>query len=130
MTKVTMREGPAPQREPQKAAGAGEVVVKDARGRMLTLRKPPLIAEFRMAEAAGASSSNQAYMNMLMPLIYLAAIDGQPVEQPRTKREVEALIALADHDGYAAVMRGIKEHFPEQNPDIAELIKNVDGTLG
>jgi len=123
--------GAAAATAPGKPAPTGEVMVKDAKGRVLTLRKPPLLAEFRMTEAAGPKlAGNAAYMAMAMPLIYVTAIDGQPVTVPQSPREVEALVDLVDHAGYAAVMRGIKEHFPETNPDMVWLAKNAEGTPG
>ena len=131
MAKVTMREPGTPKPAGAETAVAGEVVVTDAKGRRLTLKKPALLAEFRIMEAVGPQvAANPTYMQMLMPLLYLSEIDGESIELPKTKREAEALIQLAGHDGYTAVMVGVAKHFKDANPDLEELVKNGGGTLG
>lgn len=88
-----------------------EVVVTDSDGRSITLRKPGVLLQYRIVEALGASAMNQAYMSMVLPLIYISAIDDSPVAFPATKGEVEALIKRLDEHGVEAVMLGVQENF-------------------
>jgi len=57
------------------------------------------------AEAA----ANETYRMMCLPLLYVAAIDGDPVLQPTTKMELEALIQRLDEAGMVAVQQGIDQ---------------------
>ena len=50
-------------------------------------------------------------MGMVMPLIFVISIDGEPVVTPATKDEIKALVARLDEDGIDAVMNGAQEHF-------------------
>lgn len=113
---VKLQLGETPSAEVVKAAQAAFDVV-DARDRTLTLKKPGVLAQYRLIEALGDSAKNEVYMNMVLPLIYVSAIDGTPVVQPNSKREVEALITRLDEEGIAAVMAGVAEHFGAPNPE-------------
>jgi hypothetical protein len=112
MTKVTMN--PA-QQATAKAAEAFEV--KDEKGRTITLKKPGVLAQFRLVELLGATASNDVYMGMVLPMIYVAAIDGDPVPAPLRKSEVEALIQRLDEEGVAAVAKGVAHHFGARDPE-------------
>lgn len=74
------------------------------RGKKFLMRKPSPLAQFRIAEALGALASNQAYMEMVTPLLWLGAIDGDPVALPTSKLELEALIQRLDDDGMTHIM--------------------------
>lgn len=89
----------------------------------LGLKRPEVLAEFRMVEAAGPVAANQTWMNMAAPLIYIVEIDGKPVAPPTTKMGIEALVQRLGTDGYKALMKGIEDNFPSDtaNPD---LVKN------
>lgn len=79
--------------------------IKDERGRVLSVRKPGPLAQYRILEAVGPeTAANTTYMQMVNPLLYLGAIDGDPVHLPTSKREVEALILRLDDDGLGALM--------------------------
>lgn len=99
------------------AKAQAEVTVKDARGRVITLRKPGVLAQYRLVEVLGDTARNDVYMNMVLPLIYVGAIDGEPSYQPAKKSEVEALIQRLDEDGIAAVVRGVAENFSARDPE-------------
>ena len=90
---------------------ADAATVTDARGRVIALRRPNVLAQYRMVEAMGKSAENQVYMAMVMPLIYVASIDGDPVPPAATKAQIEALVQRLDEDGLAAVTKGIEERF-------------------
>ncbi|KAG0167309.1 hypothetical protein DFQ30_006189 [Apophysomyces sp. BC1015] len=54
---------------------------------------------------------------MVLPLIFVTAIDDDPVFQPASKREVEALIQRLDEDGIAAVLQGVQANFGSEDPE-------------
>lgn len=93
-----------------------EVTTTDSRGRAITLRKPPVLAQFRLAEAMGDASSNRGYMAMVFPLLFVTAIDGDVVKTS-TKREIEALIQRLDDDGISAVVNGVEENWGNPDPE-------------
>lgn len=95
-----------------------EVVIKDSKGRSITLKQPGVLAQFRMMEALGDElSRNSAYMMMSLPMLFITSIDGDPVYQPKTKLEHEALIQRLDHHGIDAVVMGVREHFGAPDPE-------------
>lgn len=104
---------------------ATEYQVTDERGRVLTLKKPGALAQYRIVETAGQSADIKTYMQMVLPLIFLIAIDGDPVRQPATKLQLEALITRLGDEGIAAVMQGVREHFGE-SPEGAEDAQEVN----
>lgn len=108
MAKVTINhDAPTPSQQIV-AAAASEVVVKDAKGRALTLRRPGILAQFRLIEAMGAeSAANDVYRTMCLPLLYLAAIDGDFIIQPTNKMQLEALIQRVEEDGFVALQEGV-----------------------
>lgn len=96
---------------------SAEVSITDSNGRSITLKKPGVLAQYRLIELLGDSAKNEVYMAMVLPLIYVASIDGHPVPAPTKKVEIEALISRLDEDGINAVMLGVQEHFGKSDPD-------------
>lgn len=101
-------------------AANAEVNVTDERGRVIILKKPGVLTQFRLIEALGETSKNEVYMGMVLPLIFVKSIDGDAIFQPTSKREVEALIQRLDEDGIAAVLNGVQEHFGKGNPEASK----------
>lgn len=110
--KVTLK----PSEEAVQKAVA-EFIVTDSAGRAIKLKKPGVLAQFRLVEVLGESAKNQVYMGMVLPLIYVTAIDELPVFQPTSKLEVEALIQQLDEHGVDAVMQGVQAHFGAVDPE-------------
>lgn len=97
-------EAPTPTQELVKAATRSEVLT-DENGRRILVRKPSVLAQFRIVQAVGPElAENQTYMAMVNPLIYVGAIDDDPVPLPASLNEVEALITRLGEEGLAAVM--------------------------
>jgi hypothetical protein len=94
-----------------------EFTVTDSAGRVIKLKKPGVLAQFRLVEVLGESAKNQVYMGMVLPLIYVTAVDDLPVFQPASKLQVEALIQQLDEHGVEAVMQGVQEHFGTTDPE-------------
>lgn len=119
MTKLSVNEAPAaPTPSQQVAARAtASVEIRDERGRTISLMRPPVLAQFRLIEALGDAARNAVYVQMVLPLLYVAAIDGDPTLPFAKKSQVEAMIQRLDDDGLAAVMAGVAKHFGEPDPE-------------
>lgn len=121
--KVTLRETPSEQivREAKK-----ETVVTDARGRRIRLARPSVLAQYRIIQVLGGeAASNGTYVQMVLPLLFVAAIDDDPVFFPAKPVEIDALIQRLDEDGIAAVMKGVSENFAKAEPEAERVeIKN------
>lgn len=115
-TKVTINHDKTPSDVLIEQAKS-EITVTDAMGRTITLKKPGVLAQYRLIEILGESARNEVYMGMVLPLIYVAGMDGDAVMQPSSKREVEALIQRLDESGIAAVMQGVQDNFGASTPD-------------
>lgn len=94
-----------------------EVTITDARGRTFTLKRPGVLAQYRLVDMLGESAKNEVYMGMVLPLTYVAAIDGQPEGAPASRRQLDALIQRLDEDGIAAIMVGVQENFGTADPE-------------
>jgi hypothetical protein len=95
----------------------GPVTCTDTKGRVITVAEPNFLSQFRLVEALGDSANNVAYMNLVRPLLYVKAIDEEPVSTPVTKREVEALIQRLGSEGYNALAEVLLEKFIKTNED-------------
>lgn len=93
------------------------VEITDSKGRIIKLKKPGVLTQYRIVEALGDASKNSMYMAMVLPLLYVASIDDMTINMPRTKLEVESLIQSLDHDGVDAVMEGVTTNFMPRDPD-------------
>ena len=136
MATVTLNDTPTAQII---AKAAAEFEIRDSVGRKITLKKPPVLAQFRIVEVVGDSAGNETYMRMILPLIYVTGIDDAPVFQPTSKVELEGLIGRLDEHGIVAVAKGVHEHFgmcdPQEDnkalkkPRRATRLGNVCGSL-
>jgi hypothetical protein len=112
--KLTVNETPTAQ---LLANAAAEFLVEDSKGRVFTLQRPGILAQFRIVEVMGASADIQTYRGMVTPLIYIAAIDGDPIAKPVNKLQLEALIQRVGDEGLDAVVKGIVKHFGDKEDD-------------
>jgi hypothetical protein len=110
--KVTLTSTPAEQ---VIAAAIASASVRDERGRLIVLKRPGILAQFRIVEVAGESAKNEVYMRMILPLIFVTEIDGDPILQPANKIQLEALITRLDDPGIDAVMKGVKENWGQRD---------------
>jgi len=101
--------------EVKQESGDGSVVVTDANSKAIGIKKPHVLAQYRLVEAIGEAAENRIYLGMCIPLLYVVSIDGDPVPQPTTKLQLEALIGRLDEAGLTAVQSGIAEHFQKKN---------------
>lgn len=106
MATVKIHDAPPPSASADLVREAlKETTLTDATGRSIVVRKPGVLASYRIIEAVGAeAAANQTYMAMVAPLIYVAKIGEDPIFLPTSKDEVEALIQTLDEPGLEAVM--------------------------
>jgi hypothetical protein len=116
MSEPTVKLKSTPTQEILSKASEESTVV-DALGRTITLKKPGVLAQYRLIEVLGDSAQNQTYMAMVLPLIYVTAIDDIEMHQPKSKLQVEALIQKLDEAGIEAVMRHVQETFGKTDPE-------------
>ncbi len=114
MTKITMIDSPASQVVAKALVSAQ---VHDSTGRAITIRRPGVLAQFRLIEALGDTAKNEVYTRMALPLIYVAEIDGDALVPITRKSELEALIQRLDEAGIEAVMAGVAENFGTTDPE-------------
>jgi hypothetical protein len=103
-----------------------EATITDSRGRVIELRKPDPLAQFRLIEVVGgAAAENRIYMGMVFPLLFVTSVGGTPVPAIQSKTQLEALIQRLDEDGITAVSTGVNEHFaPKSEDEFQEQVKN------
>jgi len=119
--RVQVHESAAQTPSQQVTAKANEThEVRDSRGRRIVLKRPGVLAQYRLVEVLGATAENKVYMSMTMPLLFVVSIDGEPVHPPATKREIEALVQLLDDDGLAAVIVGVEKHYADKENGASE----------
>lgn len=92
-------------------------------GKRITLSRPGVLAQFRLVKMLGQAAQNQAYVQMVMPLLYVAEIDDadgqgpQSLVFPNSERELEALIARLDEEGVAQVGMAVLKYYSGIVPD-------------
>jgi len=90
------------------AAAAAAIVVRDAQGRELVLRRMTALDRLRLFKAIGPHlSQNTPYLGMAMLAASVTAMDGVPVPAPATEGQLEALIARLGDCGIAAAAAGL-----------------------
>ncbi|WP_141683635.1 hypothetical protein [Rhizobium sp. AC27/96] len=88
------------------------VVVTDARGRSIGIKKLGMSVRRRVLKAlSDESSRKQQYLGLVMVAACVVEIDGIPEALPSTELQFDALIDRLDDDGFTAIGRGIQEHF-------------------
>lgn len=102
-------------------ASAKEVVVDDALGRKITLRKPSPLSNLDFAKAAGSSELNMLYLAEVAHLKFVSAIDGDPVLTPATEGQLRALYQRLGEEGNEAAQRGVAASFIQTAEPEAEL---------
>jgi hypothetical protein len=93
----------------------GVVHVTSTGGKVIGIKRPNVLAQYKLVDAIGDSAENRIYLNMCIPLMWVASIDDVPVPQPTSKLQIEGLVTRLDDDGISAVSKGIEEHFTRKN---------------
>jgi riboflavin biosynthesis pyrimidine reductase len=111
MTTLKMNEAAITPSQQAVAKAAKTVVVTDAGGRKITLKKPSVLAQYDLIEVLEETAKNETYVAMVLPLLYVTDTDGDAVIAPRTKLQIRALIQRLGEDGVNAVMIGVGANF-------------------
>ena len=87
----------------------------DARGRVLTLRKPSMMQQINFNKVPSAENGMKpAYMMMIAPLMYLQAIDDVPTPIPTTDNEIQARVEHLGDDGFEALIKCMAENYGDK----------------
>lgn len=95
------------------AAAMAPLVVRDAQGRELLLRRLTALDRLRLFKAIGpVLSQNNLYLGMATLAASVTAIDTVPVPPPATEGQIEGLIARLGDSGIAAVAAALAAQAP------------------
>jgi hypothetical protein len=113
MAQVTVHENKQP------AAVVAEVKsnqVKDAKGRLITMRELDPVQESRLTVAVGPEMAmNVMYINMYaFPVAAVAEIDGEEYPVPMNPKQVETMLAILGKQGLKAVSAYLREKAEEE----------------
>ncbi|MDF7627720.1 hypothetical protein PUG46_00385 [Erwiniaceae bacterium L1_55_4] len=123
MAKVTVHENDQP------AAVAAEVKsnqVKDAKGRLITMRELDPVQESRLTVAVGPEMAmNVMYMNLYaFPVAAVAEIDGDDYPVPQNPKQVETMLAILGKHGLKAASSWLREKSKEDDDATEVAAKN------
>lgn len=91
-------------------AATQEAEVTDDRGRDLVVRKLTARKRMQIFAAIGPElSQNQSYWGMAMLAATVVSIDGDRVQMPSSRREIEALVERLGDEGLAAAGKGVSK---------------------
>ena len=129
MVQVTVHEN----NKPAAAAPSTEAnQVRDAAGRLITLRELDPVQESRLTVAGGPEMAmNVMYMNMYaFPVAAVADIDGDEYPVPQNPKQIEGMLAILGKSGLKAVTSWLREKSKEEEDEATETAaKNSPGTL-
>lgn len=120
MAKITVHENELPTAAVVPATLSSHQV-KDAKGRLLTMRELDPVQESRLTVAVGPEMAmNVMYMNLYaFPVAAVAEIDGDEYPVPQNPRQVETLLAILGKHGLKAATGWLRERAREDE-DITE----------
>lgn len=100
--------------------------VVDSEGRRITLQKPGLLAQFNLVKLVGSEAAeNRVYMNMLLPITFVIAIDGVAVPAPQKQAHLDALIQRLGEHGLKACSDGLIKHWGATAQDTDQALDEV-----
>ncbi|WP_217548811.1 hypothetical protein [Pantoea sp. GbtcB22] len=123
MAKVTVHENEQP------AAAVAEVKsnqVKDAKGRLITMRELDPVQESRLTVAVGPEMAmNVMYMNLYaFPVAAVAEIDGEEYPVPLNAKQIETMLAILGKHGLKAASSWLREKSKEEDDATEAAAKN------
>lgn len=98
--------------------------IKDSAGRSLVLRKPNILDNYYLRKSMGEDSNNQSLLNMMIWVIYVAKIDGQILESPKTYQECLVALKRLGEEGIAAVIKEMDESAVSEKEAIDNIKKS------
>lgn len=123
MAKVTVHENDQP------TVAAVEVKsnqVKDAKGRLITMRELDPVQESRLTVAVGPEMAmNVMYMNLYaFPVAAVAEIDGDDYPVPHNPKQIETMLAILGKHGLKAASTWLREKSKEDDEATEAAAKN------
>lgn len=95
------------------SAATAPMVVRDANGRELVLRRMTALDRLRLFKAVGPLlSQNNLYLGMAMLAASVTAIDTVPLPPPVTEAQIESLVFRLGDAGIAAVAAALAADAP------------------
>jgi hypothetical protein len=125
MAKVTL--GPKAETPTEAVVNAANatVMVTDAKGRQITVKKIGALDRMRLFELIGPDNvKNEAYLGYATLAYAAVKIDGEDVPRPTSKLALEGLVQRLDDDGLASVAKAIAKNFMPPVEDIRDKVKN------
>jgi hypothetical protein len=90
------------------------IIVTDAKGRKLTIRRLNVLDQVRLLRAIGAAqSSNEPYVNVVTMAASVSEIDGVPVPPVTNERQIDAAVGRIGDPGFAAIMVNMNKEVAE-----------------
>lgn len=90
--------------------GAIEGTVVDKQGRTLAFKKPGIVTQMALISlVGGVNAQNPVYMQYAACVVWVTAIDGEPLFPPKTQTEFDVAMSRIDEDGCTAIIEKIGE---------------------
>lgn len=96
--------------------------VRDASGRVITLRELDPVQESRLTVAVGPEMAiNVMYMNMYaFPAAAVADIDGEEYPLPQNPKQIEGMLAILGKNGLKAVSTSLRARSKDEEDGATE----------
>ena len=96
--------------------------VRDASGRVITLRELDPVQESRLTVAVGPEMAiNVMYMNMYaFPAAAVADIDGEEYPVPQNPKQIESMLAILGKNGLKAVSASLRDMSNDTDDEATE----------
>lgn len=97
--------------------------VRDASGRVITLRELNPVQESRLTVAVGPEMAiNVMYMNMYaFPAAAVADIDGEEYPLPQNPKQIEGILAILGKSGLKAVSASLRARSKDDDDEATEI---------
>ena len=97
--------------------------ITDSKGRKITTRKINVMEQVKLLRAIGKDhSQNQPYVELVMMAASVSDIDGVPFVIPTNEKQIDAIIARIDDEGFAALIVNM-------NSQIQELMDQAENVI-
>jgi hypothetical protein len=100
--------------------------VTDADGRLIIIRKPSFVDEYRYVAALGGQlADNKTFYIMCYPLLWVKSIDGLPFPTITKESQIYAGLERLGREGMEAVNEGINLHFGDDGRSETEAKERI-----
>lgn len=100
----------------------GKTIV-DADGRNIVLRQPNIMDQYFLGKALGEDANNSHCYNLMVSILYVAAIDGLPLETPQKYPECIAALKRLGDEGVKAVISEVTKDNYETEKGLIDNVK-------